>query len=195
MQTVIDDERLANRLINVFGEAKCIAADLVDFDASKPLTHRQLEAASERMCGLKNILLSLDPPDLCKVPESVRVELEKVAHVVQECFRICRPFHGVASLLVKSDLLAIGSRGLDALVVARPMFPWANPRQVPAGVKRPCAERDHTFLAWSEDGMKPAAIRDRWNKEHPKEHVGDGGPGRDIVKKGIRAAQQDQTAS
>lgn len=29
--------------------------------------------------------------------------------------------------------------------------------------RRPAYGRDHLFLAWSAEGMKPAAIRDRWN--------------------------------
>ena len=57
---------------------------------------------------------------------------------------------------------------------------------------RPCFERDRQFLKWSREGLTPAKIRDRWNREHPDEHIGDGAPGREIVKKGIAAALRDE---
>jgi len=62
--------------------------------------------------------------------------------------------------------------------------------------QRPCYERDHTFLAWYNEVDAStyhsyARIRDRWNREHPKDPIGDGQHGRDLVKKGLKAAERD----
>jgi hypothetical protein len=59
--------------------------------------------------------------------------------------------------------------------------------------QRPCYDRDHTWLRWAEEeGMTPARIRDRWNKEHPTEKVSNGDAGRDTVKKGLSRAASEQ---
>jgi len=58
-------------------------------------------------------------------------------------------------------------------------------------VRRPCYDRDHTWLRWSNEGMTPAKIRDRWNREHPEATIGAGESGRDVVKKGLDAARED----
>jgi hypothetical protein len=43
---------------------------------------------------------------------------------------------------------------------------------VPRGDKqRPAYNRDHTFLLWKSEGMKPRQIAKRWNEEHPYEKV------------------------
>jgi hypothetical protein len=49
----------------------------------------------------------------------------------------------------------------------------ALPRNGRPGERRPCYERDHTFLRWEEEeGLKQAAIRDRWTREHPDQPPG-----------------------
>jgi hypothetical protein len=59
--------------------------------------------------------------------------------------------------------------------------------------RRPCYGRDHTWLRWAEEeNMKPAGIRDRWNKEHSTETVGQGASGYDVVKKGLAKARADR---
>jgi hypothetical protein len=59
--------------------------------------------------------------------------------------------------------------------------------------QRPCHERDHTFLRWKEEEkMGDAAIRDKWNAEHQDDKIGKGEAGRDVVKKGIRAAKRER---
>jgi hypothetical protein len=61
--------------------------------------------------------------------------------------------------------------------------------------KRSCYERDHTFLKWRTEGLTPAKIRDRWNREHadrPEDQIGQGEQGSDIVKKGIKTARREE---
>jgi hypothetical protein len=54
--------------------------------------------------------------------------------------------------------------------------------------RRPCYNRDHTWLRWQEDkGMKPSGIRDQWNAENPKSKVTI-----EVVKKGLTAAKRDR---
>ncbi len=60
---------------------------------------------------------------------------------------------------------------------------------------RDCYERDHTFLRWrEEEGMKPAGIRDRWNKENPNDKVNldTKDNGRSTVKNGLKQARAEQ---
>jgi hypothetical protein len=74
----------------------------------------------------------------------------------------------------------------DAVAVARTAGP-IKPR-------RPCYDRDHTWLRWhEEEGMGPAAIRDRWNKEHPKERIAKGEGGRDLIEKALRKARAERS--
>lgn len=63
--------------------------------------------------------------------------------------------------------------------------------------RRPCYDRDHTFLEWFNDyGTTTyhscAKIRDHWNQQFPQDSIGDGDHGREIVKKGIQAALRDR---
>lgn len=69
---------------------------------------------------------------------------------------------------------------------------YAECYRSPSADRRPCYARDHTWLKWSNEGMKPAAIRNRWNLEHPREKIGLGESGRDLVKKGINTARREQ---
>jgi hypothetical protein len=59
---------------------------------------------------------------------------------------------------------------------------------------RSCADRDEMFLKWYESKDEPtyrshATIRDKWNAMHPKESVGVGTSGRQVVIKGIERAK------
>jgi hypothetical protein len=59
--------------------------------------------------------------------------------------------------------------------------------------RRPCYDRDHTWLRWlEEEGMRPAAIRDRWNRDFPHKKIGSGNSGRKTVKKGLDRARAEQ---
>ena len=63
--------------------------------------------------------------------------------------------------------------------------------------RRPCYERDHLFLKWNEAEdsptfHSPAKIRDKWNREHPNDQIGDGRSGSDVVRKGLQAARRDR---
>jgi len=66
-----------------------------------------------------------------------------------------------------------------------------KPASGSAKKRRPCFDRDQVFLNYKNEGLGDAAIRDRWNAENPHETVGDGTPGREVVKKGIAAAKAD----
>jgi len=82
--------------------------------------------------------------------------------------------------------------------------PGEPPRSADNAEPRPAYGRDHLFLEWSEQGLKPAAIRDRWNALSDDERkalcparwaqIGDEGleAGRDAVKKALRAAIRDR---
>jgi hypothetical protein len=63
-------------------------------------------------------------------------------------------------------------------------------------LRRPCYQRDHVWLRWSEEQqMKPAAIRDRWNREyrrHAGATIGEGRSGLDVVKKGLKKARAER---
>jgi hypothetical protein len=67
------------------------------------------------------------------------------------------------------------------------------PRVTRPQSRRPRYDRDHLWLKWaSEEGLKPAAIRDRWNREHRQhggERIGSGRSGIDVVKKGLAKAR------
>ena len=59
--------------------------------------------------------------------------------------------------------------------------------------KRRCYHRDHIWLRWAEDeGMTPAPIRDRWNREHPTDKIGPKDSGREVVKKGLDKARAER---
>jgi hypothetical protein len=62
--------------------------------------------------------------------------------------------------------------------------------------RRPCYDRDHLWLQWSEhDNLKPAAIRNRWNEEYQKhggQPIGKGRSGREVVKEGLRKARAER---
>jgi len=55
---------------------------------------------------------------------------------------------------------------------------------------RPCGARDHVWLAWHDEGLKPAMIRDRHNEENPDDVVTIG-----VVKKGLQNAERERAAA
>lgn len=65
--------------------------------------------------------------------------------------------------------------------------------------RRPRFSRDHQLLQWYEDEgpehHSPAAVRDRWNREHPEQPVGDGTPGCHVVEKAIQKARKERENS
>jgi hypothetical protein len=56
------------------------------------------------------------------------------------------------------------------------------------GKTRPAFERDHLFLKWHEEGLKPAEIRVRWNKENPKKPVK-----QPVVKQALKRAKGEKS--
>jgi hypothetical protein len=73
-----------------------------------------------------------------------------------------------------------------AVLIGRIMRDLAELPRAPGDSRRPCHERNQTFLRWKKDeGMTPAPIRDRWNEENPKDKVTI-----DVVKKGLQAARR-----
>jgi hypothetical protein len=57
------------------------------------------------------------------------------------------------------------------------------------------SERDATFLKWKEEGLTPAQIRDKWNRENPAARisVANVSSGRETVKKAIQREQLRKT--
>ena len=49
------------------------------------------------------------------------------------------------------------------------------------------AHRNYQWWTWEQEGMKPAQIRDRWNRDHADEAIGMKERGRDIVRKALKA--------
>jgi hypothetical protein len=86
--------------------------------------------------------------------------------------------------------------------LASPLHDWLDRNQQPdRDEEEPlkpaskCTLRNLYFLAWYQDEStkthkSPAAIRDRWNAEHPEAKIGTNGRGREIVKQGIKAAKK-----
>jgi hypothetical protein len=75
------------------------------------------------------------------------------------------------------------------------MLQPSNESVAPGGKSpRPCYERDHTWLEWSDDGLGHAAIRDRWNKENPDALIDlkKNENGRALVKKLIEKAKAER---
>jgi hypothetical protein len=63
--------------------------------------------------------------------------------------------------------------------------------------KRPCYDRDHLWLTWADDGLRPAGIRDRWNKEyqlHGGKPVRGKQVGAQVVKTGLKKARAERQA-
>jgi hypothetical protein len=63
------------------------------------------------------------------------------------------------------------------------------------GPPRPCYDRDHLWLRWREEGMKPAAIRNRWNQEYAQyggDKIGTGRPGYEVVKQALARARKEK---
>jgi hypothetical protein len=70
-----------------------------------------------------------------------------------------------------------------------------EPANAPEQAPRPCYDRDHLWLRWREEGMKPAAIRNRWNKEYAHyggEKIGTGRPGYEVVKQALARARKEE---
>jgi hypothetical protein len=70
-----------------------------------------------------------------------------------------------------------------------------EPAGAPEQAPRPCQDRDHLWLRWREEGMKPAAIRDRWNAEHARyggEKISTGRSGFEVVKRGLKKARKEK---
>jgi hypothetical protein len=61
---------------------------------------------------------------------------------------------------------------------------------LPKTKQRRCYQRDHTFLKWHDDGLKPAEIRQRWNREHPHQQVS-----RESVVTGLKTAREERVES
>jgi hypothetical protein len=75
--------------------------------------------------------------------------------------------------------------GFFRRVLASPLLSSAD--------RRPCYDRDHTWRRWADDeGLKPAGIRDRWNRENPEAMISKGQAGCDVVKKRLAAARRDK---
>ncbi len=55
------------------------------------------------------------------------------------------------------------------------------------------AERNWQWYCWSEEGMSPAKIRDRWNKDNSTEQISPGKGGCDNVKKTLTRIRKDMT--
>jgi hypothetical protein len=56
-------------------------------------------------------------------------------------------------------------------------------------------ERDHLWLDWANQGMTPAQIRDRWNREYRQyggRPIGEKRRGYDVVKKALKKAQEER---
>src|SRR5208283_2133720 len=66
------------------------------------------------------------------------------------------------------------------------------PREGANTQHRPCYDRDHLWLSWADAKMGPAAIRDKWNEEHPKEKIGSGESGREVVKTALKKARAER---
>jgi hypothetical protein len=75
-------------------------------------------------------------------------------------------------------------RLIVADLAGRPGSPLPKTRQ------RRCYQRDHTFLKWHDDGLKPAEIRQRWNREHPHQQVS-----RESVVTGLKTARKERVES
>jgi hypothetical protein len=59
-----------------------------------------------------------------------------------------------------------------------------------AARRRPAIAKQLFAVYWSERELRPAAIRDKWNRLYPQEHVGDGEIGRNDIKTAIRRGKQ-----
>lgn len=73
------------------------------------------------------------------------------------------------------------------------------------GSRRPAYERDHLWLRWRDvEGLRPAAIRDRWNRMSGEERksicprcadqIGSDETGREVVKKALKQARRERHA-
>lgn len=62
--------------------------------------------------------------------------------------------------------------------------------------RRRCHFRDHTWLNWYDSGLRPAAIRDKWNSENPDDKINEDTKenGRDTVILGIRKARLERNS-
>lgn len=62
-------------------------------------------------------------------------------------------------------------------------------------ISRPKAERDAKLLAWADQGMTPAKIRDQWNLENPHDLISleNASSGRETVKKAIERERLRKT--
>jgi hypothetical protein len=102
-----------------------------------------------------------------------------------------------------TSFLAI-CRELYAAAVNRWQVPPAPPAPPPAAPaagasnkpRRPCYDRDHLWLRWhEEEGMNPAAIRDRWNREyqqHGGERIAAKKRGLFVVIEGLKKAKEER---
>jgi hypothetical protein len=116
------------------------------------------------------------------------------------------------------NVFLTSARAIEIAIDRKPLemlLPASAPTNQPSGNsdnlfdpgddKRPAYERDHLWLGWNEEGMTPAAIRDRWNtmsdeerravsprKWHRIESAGGLEGQRDLIEKALRKAKADQ---
>jgi hypothetical protein len=71
----------------------------------------------------------------------------------------------------------------------------ASEPAMPQRKRRRCYERDHIWLAWKDEGLGYAAIRDKWNAEcgdHGGKPIGRGRSGSDSVRQGVTTARKER---
>jgi hypothetical protein len=56
--------------------------------------------------------------------------------------------------------------------------------------RRPALEKQLFSVYWSNKGLGPAAIRDKWNEARPKESVSAGTAGREDIKKAVQRGRE-----
>lgn len=106
---------------------------------------------------------------------------------------------GFVAVLQRRAAIARGLSGSGDSRVNNETMPARTHPPVPqrSCKRRRCYDRDHTFLRWYEaEGdttfHSPAAIRDKWNREHSEEEqISGGAHGLDSVEKAIKRAKRE----
>jgi hypothetical protein len=111
-----------------------------------------------------------------------------VRWTLERLYVLCRKALGFGRAAALGESYQGARRGLIGLLLQ--VGDWPAPT-APAGggSKRPCQDRDRTFLRWQREGKTAAKIRDCWNDEHPRNPVT-----LEVVKKGLAAARRDENA-
>jgi hypothetical protein len=89
---------------------------------------------------------------------------------------------------IVTDRFAVAVEVLDDAIAAGDKGTHFLPN--PAG-RRACYRRDHLWLKWQDEEMRPAKIRDRWNREyqqHGGKPIGKGKNGLWTVYQGLKKA-------